>query len=192
MARVPPASRWGDQHPQWRGDVASASSKRGRARRLYKLGNCERCGKKATDRHHIDGNAGNNLSSNIAILCRRCHMEIDGRLVQLPIIAKNRPPRTRRTHCRRGHAYAEDSYVDPHGYYACRICRRLIRGKGWKMKVTQVVCDKCGEPEVAASLRLTEGKSSFIADLCAACARSVESLIPGGRTQAKRGRPKKS
>ena len=177
MARVPPEPRWGDQHPQWKGDTASGSSKRGRARRLFKLRDCERCGKKATDRHHIDGNAGNNSPFNIAILCRHCHMQVDGRI--------------RKTHCKRGHSYLEDSYITRSGRYACRICRR-IKDKERKMKVTQVVCDKCGEPEVAASLRLTEGKSSFIADLCAVCARSVESLIPGGRTQAKRGRPKKS
>lgn len=47
---------------------------------MYQLGLCERCGKAATDRHHKDANTGNNEASNIEMLCRRCHMEIDGRL----------------------------------------------------------------------------------------------------------------
>lgn len=73
---------WGDQFSQWKGDDASPSAKRTRARKRFKhLGICEKCGKKsACDRHHIDANTGNNVRSNIMFLCRRCHMEIDGRL----------------------------------------------------------------------------------------------------------------
>lgn len=36
--------------------------------------------KSGVDRHHRDGNVGNNEPENIVILCRRCHMLIDGRL----------------------------------------------------------------------------------------------------------------
>lgn len=51
------------------------------ARRLIPtLGACEDCGGTATDRHHKDGNATNNVRENIATLCRRCHMRADGRL----------------------------------------------------------------------------------------------------------------
>jgi len=32
------------------------------------------------DRHHVDGNPNNNHRSNVRFLCRRCHMDDDGRL----------------------------------------------------------------------------------------------------------------
>lgn len=42
---------------------------------------CEACEKvPPVDRHHRDGNSQNNDPSNIAFLCRRCHMAADGRL----------------------------------------------------------------------------------------------------------------
>lgn len=70
----------GDKHPYWKGDDAPPNTKRMRAQRRYKLGPCERCRKPGTDRHHKDANTGNNEPSNIMILCRRCHMTVDGRL----------------------------------------------------------------------------------------------------------------
>lgn len=53
-----------------------------RAKRAYpEIADCERCGgRPATDRHHVDGNTFNNLRSNVLFVCRRCHMELDGRL----------------------------------------------------------------------------------------------------------------
>lgn len=69
-----------ENHPAWRGDVARDETKRARAQRAYSLAACESCGKKATDRHHIDGDPGNNAPENVARLCRRCHMMTDGRL----------------------------------------------------------------------------------------------------------------
>ncbi len=56
-----------------------------RARQKYPvIGNCERCVEKpATDRHHKDGNTLNNDRSNVAFLCRKCHMEEDGRMETL-------------------------------------------------------------------------------------------------------------
>ena len=71
---------WGSKHGAWKGDAASEHAKHQRARRRFHLGPCERCGKPGRDRHHIDGDAGNNDRSNIAILCRSCHQKIDGRL----------------------------------------------------------------------------------------------------------------
>jgi hypothetical protein len=56
---------------------------RDEARRLYTLGPCERCGALAVDRHHKDEDVDNNDASNIEILCRRCHMRVDGRLEKL-------------------------------------------------------------------------------------------------------------
>lgn len=70
----------GESHYAWKGDTASRQTKRDRAVRRYALGNCERCGNPAADRHHKDDDTGNNDPSNIAILCRRCHMDVDGRL----------------------------------------------------------------------------------------------------------------
>lgn len=70
----------GDEHYAWKGDAALPSSKRQRARFLYDLGPCEDCGQAAVERHHKDGDTGNNAPENIALLCRRCHMERDGRM----------------------------------------------------------------------------------------------------------------
>jgi hypothetical protein len=70
----------GERHPAWKGDAAPANTKRERAQRRFPLGPCERCGKPATDRHHKDADTGNNSPENVQILCRTCHMELDGRL----------------------------------------------------------------------------------------------------------------
>lgn len=70
----------GDAHPAWRGDAARPETKRARAQRRYALVACEACGAPATDRHHRNGDTGNNEPSNVARLCRRCHMAADGRL----------------------------------------------------------------------------------------------------------------
>ena len=79
---------WGSRNPRWRGDAVKNDAAWDRAQRRYSLGKCERCEKPAQDRHHIDGNIRNNDTSNIARLCRRHHMEVDGRLAKL--IQRNR------------------------------------------------------------------------------------------------------
>ena len=70
----------GQDHPLWKGDAAADDSKRMRAQKMYSLGACEQCGKPAVDRHHVDGDTGNNTADNVMRVCRRCHMVIDGRL----------------------------------------------------------------------------------------------------------------
>lgn len=70
----------GSNHRSWKGDQITVGSGRLRARRQYAIGPCERCGKPGLDRHHKDGNTKNNDPINVEILCRRCHMEVDGRL----------------------------------------------------------------------------------------------------------------
>ncbi len=80
----------GSEHYAWKGDAASTKTKRCRAQRKYKLNKCERCNGKATDRHHKDGDTGNNDRSNLEFLCRRCHMEVDGRLEKLKTTGKQR------------------------------------------------------------------------------------------------------
>lgn len=66
----------------WLSTVSHPNVGRQRARRVYTLaGACGRCGTApALDRHHVDGNTLNNSPENILQVCRRCHMEIDGRL----------------------------------------------------------------------------------------------------------------
>lgn len=80
---------------------------------------CERCDTSpAVDRHHIDGDPLNNVPSNIQSLCRRCHMEVDGR--------SNGALRKER--CRNGHPYtADNTYVSPKGQRYCRTCRKAAK-----------------------------------------------------------------
>jgi hypothetical protein len=52
------------------------------------LGACEVCGAPATDRHHRDGHPENNVRSNLAQLCRSCHMTADGRLERLRVMGQ--------------------------------------------------------------------------------------------------------
>lgn len=84
----------GEQHYAWKGDAAQEQEGRQRARALYKaLGQCRRCDAPAVDRHHNDGNTRNNSPENVIPLCRRCHMQADGRLDQLTAHSKNRQPK---------------------------------------------------------------------------------------------------
>jgi len=87
----------GADSPQWMGDGVSKNGGRKRARRLFGLGLCEKCGEKATDRHHKDDNTANNCPENIAILCRKCHMAVDGRSAKLaawsPVHNQPEPPK---------------------------------------------------------------------------------------------------
>jgi len=78
----------GENNHAWRGDDACDSSKRLRAQRMFQLGACERCGKPGVERHHKDGNPGHNTRKNIMIVCRRCHMVLDGRLERVAKILK--------------------------------------------------------------------------------------------------------
>lgn len=66
----------GPAHHMWKGDAAPATTKRKRARvRFPDLGTCEGCGAaRATDRHHVDGDTGNNARSNIRLICRRSNL----------------------------------------------------------------------------------------------------------------------
>jgi hypothetical protein len=113
----------GPEHPGWKGDAAHNRAKRRRARRRYPdLGPCQRCGGKATERHHKDGDPGNNRISNVALLCRRCHMVIDGRLAQLLATPRPISPPKPCTHCgvpskplRRGLCHACNEYQRRHG-----------------------------------------------------------------------------
>ncbi len=75
----------GEKNGMWKGDFAEyKQTARERAQRRFPLKSCQRCeSKKGFDRHHIDGNVFNNDVENIMILCRSCHMIIDGRMDKL-------------------------------------------------------------------------------------------------------------
>jgi|ERR1039458_10253671 5-methylcytosine-specific restriction endonuclease McrA len=76
--------QFGADHPNWEGDDVTAKGGRTRAQRLYpNIGPCSVCGSKRAERHHRDDNPANNVPSNIAILCRKCHMREDGRLAKI-------------------------------------------------------------------------------------------------------------
>lgn len=87
----------GASHYAWKGDDAPDTTKRSRIQRRLSLdgvicaaGGCEA---PATDRHHIDGDTGNNRLENIRCLCRRHHMEEDGRLERLIQLARENAQR---------------------------------------------------------------------------------------------------
>ena len=82
-------SKLGEKNPQWKGDNATQHSGRGRAIRKHSLIPCEICELNKTERHHKDGNTLNNNPDNIQFLCRKHHMEEDGRLQNLIIRMKN-------------------------------------------------------------------------------------------------------
>lgn len=70
-------------HYAWRGDEATSESKRSRTARRYPVKGvlCQRCEKLPShDRYHKDGNLDNIDPENIMLVCRRCCMELDGRL----------------------------------------------------------------------------------------------------------------
>lgn len=82
----------GEGHPMWKGRGALPRTKRNRAPRWFALRPCDDCGGAARDRHHKDGDVGNNHPSNIAILCRRCLRAGEARPASLIRAARGRRP----------------------------------------------------------------------------------------------------
>jgi hypothetical protein len=107
------------EHFNFKGDAATDKAKRLRARKVIPtLGKCDKCPAKAVDRHHKDGNTGNNERSNLERLCRRCHMIVDGRLNGLAKARAARKPKPDRP---------------------CRICGRLSK------RLSKGRCHRCEE-----------------------------------------------
>ncbi len=78
----------GPDHHSWKGMNVPKKCGGRRARRLFEIvGPCELCRKRATDRHHRDGNPLNNDPNNLQALCRKCHMVSDGRLARFKQLA---------------------------------------------------------------------------------------------------------
>ena len=70
----------GERHFAWKGEHASIGRGHARAQQLFPLGPCQRCGRPGRERHHHDGNPHNNDPANVIVVCRRCHLALDGRL----------------------------------------------------------------------------------------------------------------
>ena len=115
-----------EDHPFWKGDEATAESKRMRCRRMYpEIEKCQRCGRKASDRHHKDGDTGNNRRDNLFFLCRRCHMELDGRLARFISYSNSlkgpQPPKQCKN-CKR--------WIKPIRKGRCHACNEYHRRRG--------------------------------------------------------------
>ena len=116
-------------HYCWKGENASPTSKRKRAQRRYPMGPCEQCGKPGRDRHHINGDINNNRPDNIAILCRRCHMQADGRMDLgggLAMLEHVRERERSARYCHNGHEFTEENTYrrpDRPQTRGCRRCR---------------------------------------------------------------------
>jgi hypothetical protein len=134
--------RWGPDHHAWKGDSATPSSARERARTRFAAKICSKCGsRKKVERHHIDSNPFNNEPENIAVLCRRCHMDSDGRMEAIrkrtpenllkAITVRKRSkglPGPRKRHCKRGHPLIEENIVftNKGKVRRCKICYEIV------------------------------------------------------------------
>lgn len=68
----------------WRGENITQISGRVRAIRIFPDAKpCKNHPEKRGERHHKNGDTRDNSPDNIEWLCRKCHMEADGRLEKL-------------------------------------------------------------------------------------------------------------
>ena len=157
---MPNDAQRGVNSPAWRGDSASSRAKHRRAQRLFpKLGKCERCQNAATDRHHKDGNPGNNRLDNIQLLCRKCHFAVDGRLSNLIRLRRERAkahvPSKPCVNCRRKYK--------PLRMKRCRPCYRHWRAFGSELPKQKWNNRKdSGFRRYAASPRSSRGKTKLM------------------------------
>jgi hypothetical protein len=123
--------------------IVAPRTGRDRARRWYRaLTACERCGVAATDRHHKDGDPSHDAPEDIALLCRRCHMEEDGRLGRfvragVPTRGTTKPPAPC-SNCgvpakplRRGRCHRCADWWYRHATERPPVRGRLERSTGW-------------------------------------------------------------
>jgi len=82
-------SKWGHLNPNYKKDIKEQSA-RDRAEKWFKNRPCQICGSINSEIHHIDGIPSNNKLSNIMFVCRKHHMEIDGRLKKISVLNLNR------------------------------------------------------------------------------------------------------
>ena len=86
------SGKTGADNAQWKGADITERSGRSRAIRAYPPGPCSRCPSPKGERHHKDGDTANNEPSNAEMLCRRCHMEVDGRLATVRVQMRELQP----------------------------------------------------------------------------------------------------
>ncbi|SRR5258706_4577355 len=125
------------------------------ARELFPvLEKCENagCNADAVDRHHIDGNTYHNERENLMFLCRKCHMEIDGRLAVLASYSTNRKPKPSKPCSICGRLFK------PLRKGRCQTCAKYWENKGverpYKIDGHQekyeakqkLPCKRCGKP----------------------------------------------
>lgn len=135
-------SKRGAANPKWKGDAASKTAGNYRARNRYAATKCQRCGAPRAELHHKDENTLNNSPDNIQILCRRCHMQLDGRLAILQANSSHAGTkgsftaaanRKHKTHCIHGHEYtADNTKMTGRGSRICRTCARAAGRKYWR------------------------------------------------------------
>lgn len=106
------------------------------ARRLYPLSTCEwdGCERPAVDRHHRDGDSTNNSPENIARLCRKHHMEADGRLERFVAAGQHSPEGANPCdNCRR--------LYKPLRRGRCAACAKWLRLHGTERSVARPLPD---------------------------------------------------
>lgn len=75
-----PAHLFGKQNPFYKNGLYTKEVQD--FKKSHKI--CVRCGStEKLDIHHLDGNRKNNALSNLTVLCRRCHMDVDERLREM-------------------------------------------------------------------------------------------------------------
>ena len=131
-AHVAARIKKGPAHYAWAGVDASEKAGRARALRLFAPGPCTKCGANKGERHHKDGDTKNNELTNVEMLCRRCHMSTDGRLLALAefsrgriseLVAAAQASKRKLTKCKRGHPLAGENLYQYKGKRICKACR---------------------------------------------------------------------
>jgi hypothetical protein len=128
--------RRGAEHANWAGTDISEKGGRKRALRLYPPGPCVECAAPNGERHHEDGDTSNNEPHNVKMLCRRCHMQEDGRLAALKLAAAATiekrlqaaaSEKRARTECHRGHPLSGENLHVHGSKRICKACREINR-----------------------------------------------------------------
>ena len=115
---------------------------------------CELCGRLVPrgnpqrDVHHVDADHWNGSPENIKVLCRRCHMTLDGRLANL--VARNEGGRK------------------PVGIKTCPVCgKNFTRSSPSKLARVTYCSQHCNA--VARERRIAAGKRTGTNRVCLAC-----------------------
>lgn len=136
-------TRKGSSCHNWKGEAASVSSKRQRARAYTRhRKQCERCKlRKGLDTVYKDGNKDNLEPSNIVLYCRRCRMELDGTLD----IFKNAQLRKKFRPCK-----VCGKETNRFWYDRCHACNEFWRRNGYErtekdLHPKNTICSVCSQ-----------------------------------------------